>query len=160
MLITACERGPFLICLLVKRLLLNEAVALSFFFFLSFSFFLPLLIVPLSSCELSPDSPPQAGTMADPGAQLPHRPRREEAGGLGTEGAAQHGEIWRRQIRWQRHTEALSQGPEGKFAVIKRKMREIKWLLYSFSQTSSSSTSSSFFYYFDCLHLRDERSGK
>lgn len=37
LLITACERGPFLICLLVKRLLLNEAVALSFSFL---SFFL------------------------------------------------------------------------------------------------------------------------
>ncbi|CAB1436218.1 unnamed protein product [Pleuronectes platessa] len=34
-----------------------------------------------SQIGLSPDSPPQARTMAGPGAQLPHRPRQEEAGG-------------------------------------------------------------------------------
>jgi len=41
--------------------------------------------------------------------------------GLGTVGAAQLPEIWRRQIRGQWHREALSHGPKGKFAVIKRR---------------------------------------
>lgn len=153
MLITACERGLFLICLLVKRLLLNEAVALSFpflsFFLSSFSDSPTLELRALSG--LSSPGRNNGGPRSPTSPQAPARGGR----GLGTEGAAQHGEIWRRQIRWQQHTEALSHGPKGKFAVIKRKMREIKWLLYSFSQTSSSS-----FFYFDCLHLRDERSGK
>ena len=89
------------------------------------------------------------------GPRSPASPQASLRGGrgLGTEGAAHHAEIWRRQIRWQRHREALSLGPKGKFAVIKRKMRAIKWLLCSFSQTF-------IFYYYGCLHLRDERSAK
>ncbi|XP_044231739.1 uncharacterized protein LOC122998795 isoform X2 [Thunnus albacares] len=83
---------------------------------------------------LSPDCLPGQN---NGGPRSPASPQARARGGrgLGTEGAAQHAEIWRRQIRWQRHREALSHGPKGKFAVIKRKMREIKWLLYSFSQT-------------------------
>ncbi|XP_044231738.1 uncharacterized protein LOC122998795 isoform X1 [Thunnus albacares] len=87
-----------------------------------------------SQIGLSPDCLPGQN---NGGPRSPASPQARARGGrgLGTEGAAQHAEIWRRQIRWQRHREALSHGPKGKFAVIKRKMREIKWLLYSFSQT-------------------------
>lgn len=113
----ACERLP-----------LNEAVPQVFFFF----FF---LIFPLSGFQgsLRTFLPGQnnGGPRSPASPQAPARGGR----GLGTEGAARHAEIWRRQIRWQQHREALSHGPKGKFAVIKRKMREIKWLLYSFSQT-------------------------
>lgn len=55
----ACERLP-----------LNEAVAQVFF-----------LIFPLSGFQGSLRTASQARTMAGPGAQLPHRPGREEAGG-------------------------------------------------------------------------------
>lgn len=127
MLITVSERGPFLICLLVKgcRLMKQWLKFFSFFFF---------FIFPLSSFQgsLWTFLPGQnnGGPRSPASPQAPARGGR----GLDTEGAAQHAEIWRRQIRWQRHREALSHGPKGKFAVIKRKMREIKWLLYSFSQ--------------------------
>lgn len=146
MLITASERGLFLICLLVKGCCLMKQ-------WLKFSFFFFYLIFPLSGFQgsLWTSLPGQnnGGPRSPASPQAPARGGR----GLGTEGAAQHAEIWRRQIRWQQHREALSHGPKGKFAVIKRKMREIKWLLYSFSQTF-------LFYYLGCLHLRDERSGK
>lgn len=109
-----------------ERLLLNGAMAQLFF---------PFLIYPTRFAQgslwtslpgLNNGGP---GSLASP--QAPPRAGR----GLSTEGAARHAEIWRRQIRWQRHSEALSHGPEGKFTVIKRKMRAIKRLLYSFSQT-------------------------
>lgn len=142
MLITASERGLFLICLLVKGCRLMKKWLKVFF-----------LIVPLSSFQgsLRTFLPGQnnGGPRSPASPQAPARGGR----GLGTEGTAQHAEIWRRQIRWQRHREALSHGPKGKFAVIKRKMREIKWLLCSFSQTFILF----FFYYLGCLHLRDER---
>lgn len=139
MLITASERGLFLICLLVKGWYLMKQW-LSFF-----------LIFPAS--VLSPDCLPGQNNGGPRSPALPQAPTRGGRG-LGTEGAARHTEIWRGQIRWQRHREALSQGPKGKCAVIKRKMREIKWLLYSFSQTFL------FFHYLGWLHLRDEKSSK
>lgn len=109
----ACERLP-----------LNEAVAQVFFF----------NIPTLRLSGLSPDCLPGQNN-GGPRSLASPQARARGGRGLGTEGAARHAEIWRRQIRWQRHREALSHGPKGKFAVIKRKMREIKWLLYSFPQT-------------------------
>lgn len=145
MLITASEKGLFLICLLVKGCRLMKQWLKFFFFIFSLSSFQGSLWTFLPGQN-------------NGGPRSPASPQAQARGGrgLGTEGAAQHAEIWRRQIRWQRHREALSHGPKGKFAVIKRKMREIKWLLYSFSQTFIYL----FFYYLGCLHLRDERSSK
>lgn len=60
----ACERLP-----------LNEAVAQVFFFLFFFLYSHSLAFRALSGLSS------QARTMAGPGAQLPHRPRREEAGG-------------------------------------------------------------------------------
>lgn len=111
-----------------ERLLLIKCNGSTFFFFF---FSIPTLLLPRGSLwtflpGLNNGGP---GSLASPQARL-------RAGrGLSTEGAAQHAEIWRRQIRWQRHSEVLSHGPKRKFAVIKRKMREINRLLYSFSQT-------------------------
>lgn len=147
LLITASERGLFLICLLVKGCHLMKQW-LKFFSPLSFFFNIPTLQL----SGLSPDFPPRPEQWRAQEPSFPTGPMRGGRG-LGTEGAAQHAEIWRRQIRWQRHREALSHGPKGKFAVIKRKMRAIKWLLYSFSLTF-------LFYYLGCLHLIDERNGK
>lgn len=103
-----------------ERLALNEAVA--FFFYCPSPAFSPL-----------PGLPPRPEQWQ---AQEPSSPTGPARGGrgLGTEEAARHAEIWRGQIRSQRHREALSHGPKGKCAVIKRKMREIKWPLCSFSQ--------------------------
>lgn len=123
MLITASERGLFLICLLVKGCRLMKQW-LKFFLIFLFSGF-------QSSLRTFLPGQNNGGPRSPASPQAPARGGR----GLATEGAAQQAEIWRRQIRWQRDREALSHGPRGKFAVIKRKMREIKWLLYSFSQT-------------------------
>ncbi|XP_070402883.1 uncharacterized protein [Nothobranchius furzeri] len=57
------------------------------------------------------------GPMSPASPQALTRTSRE----LQTEGAAQPAEMWRGQIRGQRHREALSPGPRGKFAVIKRR---------------------------------------
>lgn len=114
LLITASERGLFQICLLVKGCRLMKQW-LTFFLKYSHSLALGSLWTFLPGQN-------NGGPRSPASPQAPARGCR----GLGTEGAAQHAEIWRRQIRWQRHSEALSHGPKGKFAVIKRKMREIK----------------------------------
>jgi hypothetical protein len=120
LLITASERGLFLICLLVKGWHLMKQW-LSFFY------------SPSPAFRPLPGLPPRPEQWRAPEPSSPTGPVRGGRG-LGTEGAAQHADIWRGPIRWQRHREALSHGPKGKCAVIKRKMREIKWPLCSFSQ--------------------------